>query len=516
MRSISKFAVLLASLFLAECAMATTYYIAANGSDANSGTSKSSPWLHAPGMQGCSGTCAATTPRAGDQFILRGGDVWNPSANGTYWNLSPWNGSSSSYIQVGGLDQTWYAGNSWTRPIINGRGTFAGTMVNGGGYMEIAFLELTGLNNPDGNSNGYQYINAAQSGPERIHDNYIHGWSHAVGVHDGLTAINCNGVQAFNNPVYNNVVDGSDTSKDSLVALYAGGMNCGTVYQNYFAWVQSGLNAYWYTLHDNTFYMTSVQPYSGSGAHNNAAENNGDPSYSMTYNNVFVGMPTGGGIGLDIMPNKGQSVPSYSFNNVVADGMAAANTNVCGWVGAGNCIYLHNTIECGPDPNGWGGGNPNQACTVVYSGTGGNWASFVNNHFISTGGVNISCQHGSCSITSTPNPNLASQPDSGGYSLTQKYVFSPTASNSITVGASSNDSSYCSAISSHDASAGAACMKDTTYGVAYDTATHTVSFPARTPVPRPASGNWDAGAYQYSSGSATAPNPPTGLSAIVQ
>src|SRR5580700_8550863 len=78
-------------------ASATTYYIAANGSDGNSGTSKTSPWLHAPGMNGCSNTCGSVTPQPGDKFILRGGDTWHYSANspvGLPWNWN-WNGSAS-------------------------------------------------------------------------------------------------------------------------------------------------------------------------------------------------------------------------------------------------------------------------------------------------------------------------------------------------------------------------------------------------------------------------------------
>src|ERR1039457_4756325 len=44
---------------------ATTYYVAANGSDSNSGTTKTTPWLHAPGMVSCTGTCASANPVPG-------------------------------------------------------------------------------------------------------------------------------------------------------------------------------------------------------------------------------------------------------------------------------------------------------------------------------------------------------------------------------------------------------------------------------------------------------------------
>lgn len=58
-------------------AFGSTYFIAANGSDSNNGSSKTTPWLHAPGMPNCTGKCASTTPKPGDQFIFRGGDTWH-------------------------------------------------------------------------------------------------------------------------------------------------------------------------------------------------------------------------------------------------------------------------------------------------------------------------------------------------------------------------------------------------------------------------------------------------------
>ena len=85
------------ALFGAASVSATTYYIAANGSDSNNGTSKNTPWLHAPGMTGCSGTCASTTPEPGDNFIFRGGDSWHyNSASGSPVGLPwTWNWSGS-------------------------------------------------------------------------------------------------------------------------------------------------------------------------------------------------------------------------------------------------------------------------------------------------------------------------------------------------------------------------------------------------------------------------------------
>jgi hypothetical protein len=65
--------VTLASLGVTNC-----FYIAANGSDSNSGISEASPWVHAPGMPNCaSGSACHITPVAGEGFIFRGGDTWH-------------------------------------------------------------------------------------------------------------------------------------------------------------------------------------------------------------------------------------------------------------------------------------------------------------------------------------------------------------------------------------------------------------------------------------------------------
>jgi len=139
-----------------KTASAITYYIAANGSDSNSGASKTAPWQHAPGMPNCTATCAATRPQPGDSFIFRGGDTWHTANSGaadgntnaytgygpdavdsravSSWNWD-WSGSSSnctwtwwpdsglpaqtsSCIYIG-VDKAWYSGSRWTRPSFN-------------------------------------------------------------------------------------------------------------------------------------------------------------------------------------------------------------------------------------------------------------------------------------------------------------------------------------------------------------------------------------------------------------
>ena len=75
------------------------YFIAASGSDTNNGTSETTPWLHAPGMQKCASNCAAVLSytsggirgsAAGLGFIFRGGDTWHFGNSG----LSPYTGGT--------------------------------------------------------------------------------------------------------------------------------------------------------------------------------------------------------------------------------------------------------------------------------------------------------------------------------------------------------------------------------------------------------------------------------------
>jgi hypothetical protein len=141
---------LLVTFFGAKTVSASTYYVAANGSDSNNGTAKTTPWQHAPGMPNCSATCASTTPRAGDSIILRGGDTWTSSSFPWNWK---WSGSSSSPIQVGGLDQTWFAGAIWTRPILTGGGTYPNRgssqvfflALEDVSYVNVSWIEFTGF-----------------------------------------------------------------------------------------------------------------------------------------------------------------------------------------------------------------------------------------------------------------------------------------------------------------------------------------------------------------------------------
>src|ERR1700743_2794334 len=120
---------LLAMIFTASNLVATTYYIDYDsGSDSNHGRAKTTPFKNIPGSGACNSSCASTVPRPGDSVILRGGGTGPNAALGIHWiwsgnatTSSP--GCSGSGCIYFGVDQTWYSGSVWTRPILSGGGS---------------------------------------------------------------------------------------------------------------------------------------------------------------------------------------------------------------------------------------------------------------------------------------------------------------------------------------------------------------------------------------------------------
>ena len=101
-------------LLLAYSASATTYYVDwSAGSDSANGTSTSTPWKDAPGMNGFTGSY---THAAGDRFIFKGGVTW--PTNMAPWNLA--NSGSAGNNDYYGVDKTWYFGGAWSQPVFNG------------------------------------------------------------------------------------------------------------------------------------------------------------------------------------------------------------------------------------------------------------------------------------------------------------------------------------------------------------------------------------------------------------
>ncbi|HME34275.1 MAG TPA: hypothetical protein VKF84_03480 [Candidatus Sulfotelmatobacter sp.] len=546
---------LVLGIVISPHAFANTYYIAANGSDSNNGTSKTTPWLHAPGMPNCTVTCASTTPQAGDLFIFRGGDTWHfansaasPYTGGT-WNWT-WAGSSAScnlnasagsviktsciYI---GVDQTWYSGGSWARPILTmdnppttsrpSTCTFNNNGFNGiylrASYTVFDKFDVQGecwTASPNAS-----WITVGGNQVE-VGNSYFHGWTYgSTSNNDEFRQVGWMGGAGFV-LIDHNVFDGSDSSLGTTPYHASGfALGIGTeVGFNVFRHVSNGMIAgtgLLNSVHDNLFeYM--YEPTAST--HGNIIESNGQAPSSAPnqyfYNNVY--RHTDEGIMIFLEPYPGGSL--YYFNNVVYDNANELNCMLIGLPQQGTAAikaYIYNnTFDSQADVQG----NNNGGCQVsIGTGTNtstpntGNFLYFQNNHFVNYSSLSSVYAFEGASpsdITIADNGSEIFQSESAanaqGYTASNAYA--PTTGTGATVGAGTNLAGSCSAFS---------------YDLAFCNGTSDGSTeqagsggflavsPATPPVSRPGSGAWDAGAYEFATSSGL-PAPPTGLKALVQ
>jgi hypothetical protein len=154
LKSLLKLAAIL-GLFAVSTPAVTYYVDIVGGSDSNTAAqaqSKSTPWAHAPGMQvvaGClvSGSPAATTSiNPNDRIVLKGGtgETW-PNAC-FRWTMASGSSGNPTYV---GVDQTWFNGGSWTRPVLDAGGILIannfGEMLNFANNITVDGFEITGF-----------------------------------------------------------------------------------------------------------------------------------------------------------------------------------------------------------------------------------------------------------------------------------------------------------------------------------------------------------------------------------
>ncbi|MGB7498226.1 MAG: hypothetical protein WBQ61_17270 [Candidatus Acidiferrum sp.] len=509
--------VTLSSLGVSGC-----YYIAANGSDANSGTSESSPWAHLPGMSSCTGNCAAHTPAAGEGYILRGGDTWSGVSVGFNWN---WAGTASNPIYIG-VDKSWPSG--WTRPIWSCDGTTCGGANNGvfisiaKPYVILDNIEMTGLHE----TGSYHPNNvAAGGGNDTIENLYVHGWSHDSTVKGELSQVF---TLAQGDVIRYNLIDGSDTSKDMMFVTHA---QTPIAYGNYMSYVQTGLDGCGDNWHDNVMeYMVSAF----TPGHQDGLYQYG-PCYASTmfmYNNVVrhtTWSGSGGAVKFWMNGNDGDPAGTvgYAFNNVIYDNVPGNVVDVGGHFGVfyGTWYFFNNTVACGTDSDP---GN----CILGDNGdkqngqfTGGSMNLYLSdNQWIQASGSILSCTQSTYKCTETGDLlQTVSQAASQGYTDASAFAFQPTTASGSTITAAAKVTtaatatarlSLCTTIGLTNAVAGAACQSDTSYACTFDATNHAVVCPARETVARATEPN--VGAYQFGSAEASVPNPPEGLAITVQ
>jgi hypothetical protein len=519
---------------LSNMGITSCYYIAASGSDSNDGASEARghPWAHAPGMPNCTSKCASTTPTGGTGYIFRGGDTWHTGNSGAtpytggMW-LWTWSGSSSSFIYIG-VDQTWYSGSSWIRPVLMGDNPTrpcAGSgpcpvsnctyqtgsnnalvHLSGVRYLTFDNFELTGLcwknTNPGGTFVWYGGAVAGYQNPFNIQNLYIHGWTYTTAGRQG----GGNGFSGYNQnygvTLQYNVIDGSD-SDDLALNPFSQGTDTYIVQYNVIRHAGgTTVSNTCHILHDNLFeYMNNVSDnsthtdiymcYGEAGDSSNPG--NGTPN--LFYNNVFrnIGTEYRNGVSsvLWLFPTAGTT--DYVFNNVFHDYYIGNNTNYNNYCeGAANtcgAMLLFNDTE--------EAGLPNYTGCIICN-IRGSVITSVNNHWITNAGSTPSAVFGNTgSVTETTAVyQTINQAKKKGYNSAKD--FAPTAASNATVTAKGTNETNSACASFTDPTAVASCKNGTTLGCSYNSINHSVSCPAIGPIARPSNGAWNVGAYQYS------------------
>jgi hypothetical protein len=546
---------------------ATTHYVAANGSDSNNGTSKATPWLHAPGMPNCTGGCASYAPSAGDRFILRGGDTWhfgNSSASpytGGKWAMDNWAGnnatclyeSSTSGCIYWGVDKTWFSGASWTRPIMNGDNPTSTSLVASCAYQTgasnnaaaiyngawIDNFEFTGFcssRNP-ASTNPSQDIVVGYSGTGNVFETnlYIHGWTATTAAGSSNNTIPCtllggstqSTAQQFITGI---VIDGSDSNPGACAWGLFPTFTHFT--DSMIRYTTQGVGQGCHDIHDNIFehIHNPNLPTHGNILECNAEANGNTPN--VFYNNIMRHIDSrffgAGQVGWWFCPN---TATDYWFNNTVYDTGGLGNGNL--WAVAGatqypNCTntgtqkMFNNTLSGAIQICHLGGSNP----------TGGKYLTVLNEHLINTPYDGTGCTGGASDPSNVSMTWAAAHTQ--GYTTGTKGITdadtcandsttpcAPASNTNATVGAGENHQGYCTALAAFSSEpaigtdAANACKYGTTDGCAYDTSAHAMVCPAQSAVARPPSDPWDSGAYQYASGGSK-PNAPSGLTAVVE
>jgi len=458
---------------------------------------------------------------AGDQFIFKGGDTWTASDLGVAWS---WNGSSGSRIYIG-VDQTWFTGGSWVRPIFTCGGTACSSDAGGshaqfqifGSYVTLDNIEFTGLKLLSTDSFPVDGVQFAQPGDE-VENCYFHGWTRDTGSGGqdvqpiaGYTGGGAS--QLLGTSVHDDVIDGQDSYNAGTFTGTCIGGGAQFIYQNVCRYAFNGINGLWDQAHDNL--VEHIDFDASSGAHCNGIYNKGPidttANTMYTFNNVIRDSTA---MGCVVDYNSGVECPTcktYLYGNLIY-----------GWPGVdppymtagadghnGGTFYFYNdTVETADEPscvgNGFSGGNTNTS-------------HYANMHCISGGtspsicvGPGTTCTDDSPgnSLLQTLTAALAAgycEPGVGGCSAT--YPYAPSSSGSATVGAGANETS-------NVATFGTAFGSDTTLAISYNATNHTVSYPYKAAVARPNSA-WNIGAYQFSGSTSPPPGPATGLFATV-
>jgi hypothetical protein len=456
-------------------AFAATYYVDfATGNDSNSGTTKSAPWAHAPGMTGCSGACNSVALRAGDSVIFKGGVIWDQTCFPFKFNFSGTSGSRILYS----VDQTWFAGGAWTRPVFDG---FFNVIPGGSMVVFGASTQWVTLDNIE--ARNLKVNNAGGAGVDNSLIQFMYGAINVTVqnclVHSmQVTTTGLNSDQQFGaiyglGPMTNTVVDHCTIYNDQGVANTIAGLvfNIDTVTNSI---IHDGIQGVFggRIIHDNTIYNIPVP--SDSNSHPNALQV--ADANAQVYNNVVHDVSFGTCI--YAVPS-GSSGTVLIYNNVVWNSVVEpVNLDPDTIAGGGIAAKVfNNTLN----------GGSGSAIRTTPRATRWGTVTVQNNHYITDAASAENFPAGSYTSITISNNVLMTQAQATSQGFVISNQFAPVSATTSAAGAGLNLSSLGIIPLNSD-----------------------IKSLARPATPTP----WDSGAYQFVG--APRPAPPSGLAAVVQ
>jgi chitodextrinase len=289
-----------------------TYYIDfANGSNTNNGLTKATAWKLAPGMAGFTGTY---THEQGDKFIFKGGVTWPASVFPLQISAGGSAGRGNDYY---GVDDTWFAGASFTRPIFDGEYTAPRLIsLNTTNYLTIDNIELKRVSSSA--SAGYGLITGSNNNYILISNAYLHGWRTSAandGAHGGV-------ILSYTTPSWASVVmDNCDVDN----AENSGALQNGTATYK----VQTIKNSRIHDVPSGILYAGNV---SGNNIYNISYPVN-NQSYEAAYQTTVVQLSGAGLTSVSFNHNKVHDYGSFAY---------PVTTNI-----AGLSVYVYDNLIYG-------------------------------------------------------------------------------------------------------------------------------------------------------------------------